>query len=77
MLHDQHIIVSQGRAEGGDFVMITHEPTGISRSFGPPLGVGKERDDRQKQILQEIESELRDKGLTEYIWHPKKKSKNR
>jgi len=47
---------------------ITHTPTGISRSYGPPLGTGKNLHDIKKRLLQEIEEEIAIKGLSQYIW---------
>ena len=73
MLHDQHIRIDQGRAVGGDFMRITHVPTGISRLEKPPLGTGKEAHDKKQRMLNEIEEELKSRGMIEYIWNPQKK----
>jgi hypothetical protein len=44
-----------GRAAGGDFMRITHKPTGVSRRKGPPLGPpGKARE----EMMREIEADL-------------------
>ena len=71
MLHNQHIRVDCGKAVGGDFLRITHTPTGVIRSAGPPLGKGKVRHEKRQQMLKEIEEELLAMKLTEYIWHRK------
>lgn len=68
MLHDQHLEIARGRAVGGDFMKITHNPTGISRSYGPPLGTAKNVHDIKKSLLQQIEEEIAMKGLFQYIW---------
>lgn len=68
MLYDRHLQIAQGRADGGDFMKITHTPTGISRGWGPPLGSGKNVHDIRKRLLHEIEEEIAMKGLSQYIW---------
>jgi hypothetical protein len=77
MLHNQHIRIDTGRAIGGDFMCIIHLPSGISRRAGPPLGTGKEAHETKNRMLREIEEELISKGLTEFIWHPEDKARNR
>lgn len=67
MLKDEDIIISRGRAVGGDFMTITHLPTGICRGKGPPLGSGKAVHDFTRQARHEIEAELNSKGLTQYL----------
>lgn len=45
-------------------MIVTHKPTGIRRSVGPPvLKPGK----AQREMLREIEDELFERGLTQYI----------
>ena len=70
MLHDQHIQIDIGRADGGDFVRVTHIPTGIFRLERPLLGTGKQCHQKKQRMLEEIEEELLSKGLTEYTWQP-------
>ena len=70
MLHDRQIEITLGKAVGGDFIRITHMPTGISRGYGPPLATGKKMYEIKKKMMKEIEEELEAKGLSEYIWKP-------
>ena len=56
MLHLHQIQVETGRAVGGDFMRITHLPTGISRTIEPPLG--KNAHSKRLKMLKEIEEEL-------------------
>jgi hypothetical protein len=65
MLKAEEIRMDVGRAVGGDFIRITHLPTGIFRAKGPPLGNGGGA--FKRQALREIEAELRQKGLTQYL----------
>jgi hypothetical protein len=67
MLKAEDIGIQTGRATGGDFMKIIHVPTGISRSKGPPLGSGRAVHEFRRQALQEIEAELRGKGLGHYL----------
>jgi hypothetical protein len=67
MLKDKEIQIERGRAVGGDFMRIIHVPTGVSRSKGPPLGSGKAVHEFSRQALLEIETELREKGMTQYL----------
>lgn len=69
MLKPEDLRIDIGRAVGGDFMNITHLPTGISRGKGPPLGSGEAVRQFKRHALQEIEMELRDKGLTQYLHH--------
>jgi hypothetical protein len=67
MLKDEDIEMERGRAShGGDFLCLTHIPTGISRRHLGPL-----RNINQLELiaswLSEVEAELRVKGLTQYI----------
>ena len=71
MLYNEHIITSTGRAEGGDFMSIKHVPTGIVRICHPPLGTGKIRYDKKQKMLLEIEKEISEMGLDQYIWNKK------
>ena len=64
MLKVEDIEVQVGRGVGGDFMKVLHKPTGIFRAEGPPLrkpGKSKHR------FLQEIEAELVQRGLTQYL----------
>jgi len=64
MLKPQDIEIQVGRAVGGDFMKVTHKPTGICRGKGPPLPKsGKAR----LEMLREIETELIQKGLTQHL----------
>ena len=67
MLKDEEIMIERGRGIGGAFMRITHVPTGISRGKGPPLGSGKAVHEFRRQALQEIEAELREKGMTGHL----------
>ncbi|MDR3404099.1 MAG: hypothetical protein P4L99_16500 [Chthoniobacter sp.] len=75
MVKQEDIIIDIGRAVGGDFIRVTHQPTGIFRTQGPPLlEPGKARD----KMLREIEAELIERGLTQHIipdYHTKRKGK--
>ena len=65
MLRVEDILVHVGRCVGGTFVKLEHVPTGISRMLGP-IG-NTDMAQLRKQWLDEIETELREKGLTNYI----------
>ena len=68
MLFDEELKVQVGRIEGGSFVRVTHLPTGRQRTFGP---FGDE--DPASLILRlrtEIEDDLRDAGLMQYVLDP-------
>lgn len=67
MLREEEIRIDTGRAgDGYDFIRFVHVPTGIQRFHPGPL-----RDVNRHQLierwLQEIEEELKEKGMTEYI----------
>ncbi len=70
MLKAEEIRIDVGRARAtggdfiGDFMRVIHLPTGISRSKGPPLGRESEF---RRQALREIEAELQEKGMTQYL----------
>ena len=64
MLKPQDIEIEVGRAVGGDFMRVVHKPSGIWRCKGPPL---PKRDKEPHEMLGEIEAELAQKGLTQYI----------
>lgn len=65
MLKPEDIEIQIARCTGGkNSMLITHKPTGIRRGHGPPLPKpGK----AQYDMLREIEAELIQKGLTQYI----------
>ena len=67
MLRTNDIIVSVGRAVGGDFMEIEHVPSGIKRQQSPPLGTPEVQKETKARFLREIEAELVAKGLTQYI----------
>jgi hypothetical protein len=64
MLKLEEIQLDIGRAVGGDWLRITHKPTGIDRVKMPPLGDTKKV---RQQMMLEIEAELLKKNLTQYI----------
>ena len=66
MLRDCDICIDVGRSMGGDFLRVTHIPTGISRYHGSPLR-GLNREELVRGWLNEIEAELLERGLTEHI----------
>ena len=68
MLKDEDIRMERGRAShGGDFLRLTHVPSGISRTHPGPLGAGDKQHLLISSWLSEIEAELLAKGLTQYI----------
>ena len=67
MLRTGDIIVSVGRAVGGDFMEIEHVPSGIRRHHPPPLGGPEVQKVVRARFLREIETELIAKGLTQYV----------
>jgi len=67
MLREEDIELERGRAShGGDFLILTHTPSGVSRSHPGPL-----RGLNQRALIQtwldEIEAELMSKGLAQHI----------
>jgi hypothetical protein len=67
MLRDEDLSIDFGRAShGGDFLRLTHVPTGLVRTHpGPLLGVN-----RRALLLtwaDEIEAELKSRGKFEHI----------
>jgi hypothetical protein len=67
MLRVHDLIIRTGRAVGGDFMEMEHVPTGIKRFHPPPLGGADVQKEVRARFLREIEAELVDKGLTQYI----------
>ena len=65
MLRQEEIRIEIGRITGGSFIRVKHVPTGRSR-FQGPLG-GQLPEDVRKRLLEELEAELRDAGLTQYL----------
>lgn len=65
MLSREEIRVDNGRCTGGSFLRITHVPTGISRQKAP-LG-GESYRQAMERFLSEIEQELVDRGLIQFI----------
>ncbi len=55
MIKPEDIEIQTGRAAGGDFIKVTHKPTGISRHRGPPL---PKPGHAREEMLREIEVEL-------------------
>ena len=62
MLRDEDVTVQRGRATRGDFLVVTHLPSGISRRKDPPLGPRSSQRAFEKQARREIEAELREKS---------------
>ncbi len=65
MLRDEDIQMDIGRCVGGDFLRVTHIPTGVSRYKGP-LG-GANQHELVQGWLSEIEGELIERGLTQHL----------
>jgi hypothetical protein len=67
MLRDEDIQIDVGRADhGGNFMRLTHLPTGLTRVHPGPLREFN-RHDLVESWLCEIESELQQKGLVQHI----------
>ena len=66
-LGSRSAVSSTCRAAGGSFMRIVHVPTGISRMQMPPLGDAARQQAIKDRFLQEIENELKEKGMTQYI----------
>ncbi len=67
MLKEGDIIIHVGRGEGGNFMEMEHLPTGLKRRLDPPLGDIDEQKRVRCEFLHQIETELIEKGLTQYI----------
>lgn len=65
MLKPEHIRVDTGRCDGGSVVRVTHLPTGISRTRAPLRGSSPR--EVTQHFLREIEAELVDRGLADYV----------
>ena len=65
MLRDEDIQMDIGRCVGGDFLRVTHIPTGVSRYKGPLNRANKH--ELVQGWLSEIEAELIERGLTQHI----------
>jgi hypothetical protein len=65
MLRDLDIKVEVGRISGGSFVRVIHLPTGRRRMVGP-IG-GQPPAVVATRLRSEIEAELREVGLTQYL----------
>ena len=67
MLRDEDIRIERGRAShGGDFIRLTHMPTGILNEHpGPLKGANQQR--LISAWLSEIEAELQAKGFAQFI----------
>jgi hypothetical protein len=71
VIKPEDIEIQVGRGVGGDFMWVVHKPTGIRRGKGPPLPKpGK----AQHEMIREIEAELVEKGMTQYVL-PERKPK--
>jgi hypothetical protein len=64
MLKSEDIIITTAKAEEGDCMWIEHKPTGIRRGMGPPLPSPTKA---RGELLQQIETELRQRGLAQHI----------
>ena len=64
MLIAKEIEIMTGRGIGGDFMRVTHLPTGISRGAGPPL---KTPWKTRQELLRQLESDLIGRGLSQYV----------
>jgi hypothetical protein len=64
MLKLEEIQLDVGRAVGGDWMRMTHTPTGIHRVKMPPIG---EKSKVTQQMMLEIEAELLERNLVQYI----------
>lgn len=65
MVKPQDIVIQISQVERGrDCMQVTHTPTGITRAEGPPLVRPGEV---QRRLCREIEQELRERGLKEYL----------
>ena len=74
MLREEDLIVQRGRCDGGSFLRLVHAPTDIVRMCGPLAGANA--NDLLNRWEQEIEHELREKGLTQYIVPTYRRKKN-
>jgi hypothetical protein len=67
MLRDEDLRIDVGRAShGGDFLRLTHTPSGASRFHPGPLR-GLDRHALVRTWVAEIEAELTSKGLSQHI----------
>jgi len=67
MLRDNDVQVDIGRAShGGDFMRLRHIPTGMSRCHPGPMK-GIDTRGLVKKWCDEIEAELKEKGLLQYL----------
>jgi hypothetical protein len=67
MLREEDLRLARGRAShGGDFLRLTHAPTGVSRLHPGPLS-GIDQRSLIQSWLSDIEAELRSKGLDQHI----------
>lgn len=64
MLKSEDIIITSARGKDGDSMLIEHKPTGVRRGMGPPLPSPMKA---RLELLQQVETELRQRGLTQYI----------
>jgi hypothetical protein len=64
MLKVEDIIITSARAEGRDCMWIEHNPSGVRRGMGPPLPSPTKV---KLELLQQIEMEPRQRGLTQHI----------
>ncbi len=67
MLREEDVRIDVGRAiHGGDFTRLVHVPTGLVREHPGPLR-GVNRHELEQRWRAEIEAELLQRGLHQYI----------
>jgi hypothetical protein len=64
MLKPQDIEITTYTGPQGSSVKVLHKPTGIFRGKGPPI---KSPGKLQREALREIETELVERGLAQYL----------
>lgn len=64
MLKPQDIEIELFIGPEGESIKIMHKPTGIFRGKGSPL---TKRGKLQQEMMREIEAELVERGLTQYV----------
>ena len=65
MLRETDLEILSGRCQGGMFIRLLHKPTGISRMKGPMAG--SRSSELLGKWLNDIEAEIKRRGLTEYL----------